>query len=491
MDAFTIFKDIGERNNGDVYLGVVGPVRVGKSTFIKRFMEVAVLPYISEEEKSRARDELPQSGNGKMIMTVEPKFVPATGVSLQIDDSLSVRIRMIDCVGFVIEAANGYLEDGQMRMVKTPWFNETIPFDEAARIGTEKVIKEHSTLGIVVLTDGTVTDFAYEDYQKAEQEIITKMKETERPFVVVLNSTIPQDAKTLELAEKLKEQYQVPVIPLNAELMNENDALLVLKEALYQFPITSIDVALPKWVAALDEEHSLKVSINDSISSAMQEAHIVRDVDYITKVLQENDNVLESSITNVDTGSGVVTVEIKVSDELYEKVLHDIVGCEITDKAELMTVLTEFVKAKRKYDLISSALEMAENTGYGFTNVSFDQLSIDKPCTTKIGNRYGIKVHATAPTYHIIKVDLETSFEPILGSKMQSDYFIDNLLKAYENGPLAVLDCEMFGQQFKDILKAGVSSKLQTMPEPVKIKMQQLLKTITNKGKGNLIAFVF
>lgn len=491
MDAFTIFKDIGERNNGDVYLGVVGPVRVGKSTFIKRFMEVAVLPYISEEEKNRARDELPQSGNGKTIMTVEPKFVPATGVSLKIDDSLSVRIRMIDCVGFVIDAANGYLEDGHMRMVKTPWFNETIPFDEAARIGTEKVIREHSTLGIVVLTDGTVTDFAYEDYRKAEQEIIAKMKETERPFVVVLNSTIPQDEKTLESVEKLKEEYKVPVIPLNAELMNENDALLVLKEALYQFPITSIDVALPKWVASLDEEHPLRVSINDSITSAMQEAHIVRDVDFITKVLQENDNILESSITNVDTGSGVVTVEIKVDDELYEKVLHDIVGCEITDKAELMAVLTDFVKAKKKYDLISTALEMAENTGYGFTNVSFDQLSIDKPCTTKIGNRYGIKVHATAPTYHIIKVDLETSFEPILGSKMQSEYFIDNLLKAYENDPLAVLDCEMFGQQFKDILKAGVSSKLQTMPEPVKIKMQQLLKTITNKGKGNLIAFVF
>ncbi len=491
MDAFTIFKDIGERNNGDVYLGVVGPVRVGKSTFIKRFMEVAVLPYIPEEERNRARDELPQSGNGKTIMTVEPKFVPANGVSLKIDDALSVRVRMIDCVGFVIEAASGYMEDGHMRMVKTPWFSETIPFDDAAKIGTEKVIKEHSTLGIVVLSDGTVTEFRREDYLRAEEDIIKEMKEMDRPFVVVLNSTIPQDEKTLALANELNEKYGVPVIPLNAEMMNENDALLILKEALYQFPVTSIDVALPKWVAVLEEEHPLKVSINDSVELAMKEAHIVRDVDKITKVLQENENLLEVNIANVNTGNGVITVEIKIDDGLYEKVLHDIVGCEITDKAELMSVLTEFVKAKRKYNVIASALEMAESTGYGYTNISFDQMTIDKPATVKAGNRYGIKVKATAPTYHIIKVDLETSFEPVLGSKMQSDYFVDYLSKAYDDTPLAVLDCEMFGQKFGEILKAGVSSKLATMPEPVKQKMQQLLKTITNKGKGNLIAFVF
>ncbi len=491
MDAFTIFKDIGERNNGDVYLGVVGPVRVGKSTFIKRFMEVAVLPYIPEEERNRARDELPQSGSGKTIMTVEPKFVPANGVSLKIDESLSVRIRMIDCVGFVIEAASGYLEEGRMRMVKTPWFSETIPFDDAAKIGTEKVIKEHSTLGIVVLSDGTTSEFKREDYLKAEEDIIKEMKEIDRPFVVVLNSTMPQDEKTLSLVGELKEKYGVPVIPLNAEMMSENDALLILKEALYQFPVTSIDVALPKWVAVLDEEHPLKVSINASVELAMKEAHLVRDVDKITEVLKENENLLEVNITNVNTGNGVITVELKVDDSLYEKVLHDIVGCEITDKAELMAVLTDFVKAKRKYDLIASALEMAETTGYGYTNISFDQMAIEKPATVKAGNRYGIKVKATAPTYHIIKVNLETSFEPVLGSKMQSDYFVDYLTKAYDETPLAVLDCEMFGQKFGEILKAGVSSKLATMPEPVKQKMQQLLKTITNKGKGNLIAFVF
>lgn len=491
MDAFTIFKDIGARNNGDVYLGVVGPVRVGKSTFIKRFMEVMVLPHIPEEDQARARDELPQSGSGKTIMTVEPKFVPANGVTLPIDDSLSVKVRMIDCVGFVIDKASGYLEDGKMRMVKTPWFNETIPFDDAARIGTEKVIKEHSTLGIVVISDGTVTEFKREDYVTAEEQIIAEMNSIERPYVVVLNSTKPYESSTLALAEELKQKYGVPVIPLNAELMKEEEAITVLKEALYQFPVTSIDVALPKWVAVLDEEHPLKVSIQESIEKAMKEARIVRDVDKITQVIKENENLTSVNIANVDTGTGTILVEMQVDDSLYEKVLKDLVGCEISDKAELMAVLTEFVKAKKKYDHIASALEMAENTGYGYTNVSFDEMKIEKPSILKAGGRYGIKVKATAPTYHIVKVDLETSFEPILGSKMQSDYFVDYLSKAFEQNPLAVLDCEMFGQKFGEIMKAGVSSKLATLPEPVKIKMQQLLKTIANKGKGNLIAFVF
>lgn len=491
MDAYTIFKDIGKRNNGDVYLGVVGPVRVGKSTFIKRFMEVMVLPHLSEEEKNRARDELPQSGNGKTIMTVEPKFVPANGVTLPLDESLSVKVRMIDCVGFVIEKAAGYLEDGKMRMVKTPWFQETIPFDEAAKIGTEKVIKEHSTLGIVVLSDGSVTDFTREDYQKAEEDIIQEMRSIERPYVVVLNSVHPEDARTLSLAEELKQKYQVPVIPLNAEMLKEEEAVLVLKEALYQFPVTSIDMALPKWVAVLDEEHPLKKGIQNSIYQAMQETRIVRDVDKIIEVIKENPDLQEVNIASIDTGTGVITVEMKVDDALYEKVLHDLVGCEITDKAELMDVLSKLVAAKRKYDPIASALEMAETTGYGYTNISFDQMKIEKPSVLKTSGRYGIKVKAVAPTYHIIKVDLETSFEPILGSKVQSDYFVDYLNKAFEQDPIAVLDCEMFGQKFGEIMKAGVSSKLATLPEPVKQKMQQLLKTITNKGKGNLIAFVF
>lgn len=491
MDALTIFKDIGARNNGDVYLGVVGPVRVGKSTFIKRFMEVAVLPHIDEEEKNRAHDELPQSSSGKTIMTVEPKFVPANAVMLPIDDTLSVKVRLIDCVGFVIESANGYVEDGKIRMVKTPWFSEMIPFDDAAKIGTQKVIKEHSTLGIVVFSDGSVTDFKREEYSKAEEDIIQEMKNIDRPYVIVLNSMHPLESDTQTIAQELKEKYGVPVIPVNAETMNEDEAISILKEALYQFSVTSIEVTLPKWVAVLDDEHPIKVSVQNSVAVAMQEARIVRDVDKITTILKENEYLTDVNIAQVDTGTGVVTVQLQVDDALYDQVLKDLVGCEISDRAELMRVLTEFVKAKKDYDRIGSAFEMAATTGYGFTNISYDEMKIDPPSTVKSGNRYGIKVKATAPTYHIIKVDLETSFEPILGSKMQSDYFVDYLKKAYDENHLAVLDCEMFGQKFGEIIKAGVSSKLSTLPDPIKQKLQQLLKTITNKGKGNLIAFVF
>ncbi len=492
MDGMTVFKQVGARNNGDVYLGVVGPVRVGKSTFIKRFMEVAVLPYIDDEEvKNRARDELPTSGSGKTIMTVEPKFVPANGVNLKVEDNLVVRVRLIDCVGYVIDSASGYLEDGKMRMVKTPWFSESIPFDDAAKIGTQKVIKEHSTLGIVLFSDGSIGEFAREDYLNAETKIIEEMKEIDRPYVIVLNSMHPQDDETISLSKSLSEQYNVPVIPTNVEGMTEDDCLNILKEALYQFPVTSIDVAMPSWIASLEENHYLKVSINSSIEYAMKEARIVKDVDIISTCLKENEYVSDAFVKDVDTGTGVVVVEIQVEEELYEQVLTSLVGCSITSKAELIAVLSEFVKAKREYDKISLALEQASQTGYGCSQASLDDIKIEKPCILKSGSRYGIKVKATSSTYHIIRVDLETTFEPILGSKMQSDYFVDYLSKAYEEDPLSVLECEMFGQKFKDIIKSGINSKLVAMPEPIKVKMQQLLKTITNKGKNNLVAFVF
>lgn len=492
MKAFEIFKDIGERNNGDVYLGVVGPVRVGKSTFIKKFMEVAVIPNIvDEEDKKRALDELPQSGSGKTIMTMEPKFVPSQAITLNIDESLFVKVRLIDCVGFVIEPAIGYLEDQKMRMVKTPWFEDTIPFDEAAKIGTQKVIKEHSTLGIVIFCDETITEFKREDYIKAEDAIIEEMKSIKRPYIIILNSKTPNSKKTLALKEEIKNKYGANVIPLNVEKLTDKDAQYILKEALYEYPVSMIDVALPKWVSALDEKHYIKESISNNIQEVMNECSIVRDIDKICEKLKDNEYLTNVSINSVNTSTGVITMVLEVKDELYQKVLKELVGCEISDRAELMKVLTEFVKAKKDYDIIGQALEMANQTGYGYTNANLDYIKIEKPSVLKVGNRYGIKVKANAPTYHIIKVDLETSFEPILGNKMQSEYFVKNLTEAFDNNPLLVLDCEIFGQKFGEILRSGVTSKLSSMPDPLKIKFQQLLKTITNKGKENMIAFVF
>ena len=315
METLSVLKDIGLRGNGDIYLGVVGPVRVGKSTFIKRFMEVLIIPHIkNEDDKKRALDELPQSGIGKTIMTMEPKFVPSNAVEVLVEENLTVKVRLIDCVGYIIENAQGYLEDGKMRMVKTPWFSETIPFDDAAKIGTQKVIKEHSTLGICVLSDGTINEFTRDDYRNSEDQVIEELKSIDRPFVIVLNSKTPTTDATNKIKQELEEKYNVPVIPLNVEEMSENDATEVLREALFQYPIANIDVALPNWVSQLDEEHYIKQSVNNTIEEAMNSARTIRDVNNINEVLKNNEYISNASISNVDTGTGVVTIQMYVKD---------------------------------------------------------------------------------------------------------------------------------------------------------------------------------
>ena len=490
-DTTKYLKDLGSRNNGDVYLGVVGPVRVGKSTFIRRFMEVCVLEHILDEsERRRAIDELPTTGDGKTITTIEPKFVPSNAVTLSLDE-MKVNVRLADCVGYIIESSTGYLEDGKMRMVQTPWFNDPIPFDDAAKIGTQKVIKDHSTLGIVILSDGTINDFSVMDYYDAEKRVLTEMSELEKPYVIVLNSTMPNGEKAKARKEELENLYGVPVIPLDVKNMTKEEASLILKEALYQFPVTGIELSMPTWVDSLDEEHYIKLSLQESIKMAMDQVKIVSDVDGISEVIKENEFVKECALKNVDTGTGVCLVQIDVHDGLYEKVLNELVGCEISDKAQLIAILSEYVKAKKDYDLIGEALKMADATGYGFASTSLKDCKVGKPEVIKAGNRYGVKVKASTSTYHIIKVDVETSFEPILGSKEQANYFENYLNQAYDVDPLKILDCELFGRKYEEIISQGIQMKLHSLPEPIKIKMQQLLKTISNKGKSNLIAFVF
>ena len=484
-------KDLGSRNEGDVYLGVVGPVRVGKSTFIRKFMEVCVLEHITnEDEKRRAIDELPTTGDGRTITTVEPKFVPASAIELNVEN-VNLKIRLIDCVGFIIESASGYLEEGKMRMVQTPWFSEPIPFDDAAKFGTQKVIKDHSTLGIVVLSDGTINDFKIEDYQDAENRVLEEMAYLEKPYVIILNSKMPNGEAAKVRKEYLENKYHVPVIVIDVKNMTKDEASEILKQALYQFPVSSIELALPTWVASLDEEHKIKESLKSSVDKAMNEVKIVRDVDGISNVISQNEYVKECVLKEVDTGTGNCIVQIDVHDELYDQVLKELVGCEINDKAQLIAILSEYVRAKKDYDLIGEALKMADSTGYGFASTSLKDYKVDRPCVIKSGTRYGVKVKASASTYHIIKVDVDTTFEPILGSKDQAEYFEKYLLDAYEETPLKVLDCELFGRKYEQIISQGIAIKLNSLPDPVKIKMQQLLRTISNKGKGNLIAFVF
>ncbi len=492
MDTLQLMKEISKRSDGDVYLGVVGPVRSGKSTFIKRFMEVAVINNMEEgDEKRRAIDELPQSGDGKTIMTMEPKFIPSSAATIKIEDNFSIHVRLIDCVGFLIDSASGYIEDGKMRMVKTPWFDDEIPFDEAARIGTEKVIREHSTIGIVVLSDGTINDFAYEDYLSAETKVLQEVSQLDKPYVIVLNSKNPENEKAQEIKTKLEENYNVPVILCDVMHMDETKTEEILKSALDQFSINGIDLLMPTWVSSLMESHPLRMSLQSSIDNAMNEAFTIKDVEKINELIAQNENITSSKITDLDMGSGLVTIQIDVKEGLYEQVLHDLVGCEISDKGQLIAVLSEYAETKKNLEFISNAIKMAKMSNYGFAAADPSEMVIEKPCVMKQGSRYGIKVKATMPTYHIIKVDVETSFEPVLGSKEQAEFFVNYLLENYEKDPLSIMDCEMFGRKFKDIINQGITLKLDNLPDNIKVKLQQLIKTISNKGKTNLIAFVF
>ena len=451
MNTKEILKDIGARTNGEIYLGVVGPVRSGKSTFIKRFIELAVLPNMDDEyEINRTKDELPQSGQGKQIMTTEPKFVPNSAANIKLEDNLEVKIRLVDCVGYVINDAKGYKDEEEERMVKTPWFVDPIPFKEAAKIGTQKVMQEHSTIGVVVTTDGSIVDIERKQYEDSEEEIIQELKAIGKPFIIILNSKDPDSE--------------------NCQVIKEN---------------------LPSWVAALDANHWLKSSLSISIEEAMQRARKIKDVDLIGKVLEENEYVEEYNLTNVSTSDGEIDVELYVKDELYEKIMIEVVGKNIEDKGELLALLVELTNAKNNYDSIKEALEMAKVTGYGYQTPSSSDIEVTKPELTKNGNRYGVKVKAKAPTYHIIRVDVDTAFEPIIGSKEQSEYLLESLIKDFENSQETLFDSQIFGKKLGEVVSTNLITKLNALPETTRLKVQQLVKTLANKSKQNLIAIVF
>ncbi len=488
MNIKELLKNIGGRTNGDIYLGVVGPVRTGKSTFIKRFMELVVINNIQDEyQKARAIDELPQSGQGKTIMTTEPKFVPNNAVSVEVGENLNVQIRLVDCVGYVFKEAKGYMDDDKIRMVKTPWFEEAIPFDEAAKIGTQKVISDHCSIGIVVTTDGTIVDLPRTAYLEAEEAVITQLQTIGKPFIVLVNSKDPMGAMAQQVTRELQDKYQVMAIPMSIEQMTQDNANEILKEALYEFPVLDVDVVFPSWVAALDENYWLKQSYKASIQEGMNEAKKVRDVEKIAEVLRKNEYAKSVEITNIDTATGVVTLCIEPKDGLYETIINDIVGTNLQDKADLIKILQEYKKYKDQFEDIMPAILMAKETGYGSSTPALNDIDVATPELVKNGNRYGVKIKAKAPTYHIFKVDIENTFEPILGSKEQSEAMIEYLTQ----GETSLEDVTMFGRNIKELLKDGINAKLLTLPENNRQKLLNIIKSMANKGKNNLIAIVF
>lgn len=490
MEKIEIIKSITERTGGDLYLGVVGAVRTGKSTFIKKFIENLVVPNIEDEyERKRCLDEIPQSAQGKMIMTTEPKFVPSNAASITIDN-FSCNVRLVDCVGYVIEGAKGYEDENGPRMVKTPWYDDEIPFIEAAEIGTEKVIRDHSSIGIVVTTDGSFGEITRNNYVEAEERIVNELKEIGKPFIVILNSAHPTLPETERMAEKLKEEYRVPVLPLSVEAMNEKEVYSVLRESLYEFPVTEVKVNMPDWIACLNSTNSLKAEYIEKIRESVVEVDKLRDIDTITSHFENCEHINKAYISNVDTSTGIVTINLDAPDYLYDEVLKDTIGMSVKSKADLLMLFQDYNEAKSEYDQIKSALQMVRTTGYGVASPTLNDMKLETPEIIKQGSRYGIKLKAVAPSIHMIRVDVESTFEPIIGSELQSKQLIEYLMKDKDTDPTAIWKSEIFGRSIDNIVKEGIQAKLSLTPENARYKLQQTLTKLVNKGSGNLFAIV-
>lgn len=491
MQTIDILKDIGKRCHGDIYLGVVGPVRVGKSSFIKCFMEKAVIPYIEDQDaRIRAIDELPQSGEGKMIMTVEPKFVPNQAARIYVEDNLGVNVRLVDCVGYVIDGAKGYKDEQGIRFVKTPWYLEAIPFDEAARVGTQKVIQDHSTIGIVMTCDGSICEIDKEDYVGATDEIINELKEIGKPFVIVVNSKDPKSIQCTQLVETLKQKHDVPVIGLKVNNMSEDDINHLLKEALYEFPIHEVQIEVPRWMALMDSTHWLKQTLDEALEQSLQVITRFRDVEKIASQMSQFDFVEKAYLSSIDTSTSSASLRIKERKGLYNEILNEILGQEKFDSALFLKQIQDLMQMSQDYQAYQSAIRMVKQTGYGYAMPVMDDIVLSEPEVIKAGPRYGMRLTSTASTIHMIKVDIESTFEPIIGSKEQAEAFIQYLQSHGENNKEAIFDCDVFGRKLGDLINEGMRVKLSSMNETACMRVHDILSKIVNKGKNNVIAIV-
>ncbi len=488
MDKIDIIKSISTRTNGDIYLGVVGAVRTGKSTFIKKFVENLVVPNISDEyEKKRCLDEIPQTSGGKQIMTIEPKFVPSNSAKIKVDD-FGCNVRLVDCVGYVIPGSKGFEDEmGEPRMVKTPWFEDEIAFVEAAEIGTEKVIRDHSTIGIVVTTDGSFTDIPRSGYIDAEKNVVSELKEIGKPFIVILNSAHPSLPDTINLSEKMREEYNVPVIPISVETMSEKDIYKILREALYEFPVLSVNVNIPDWIGSLRSTNQIKKIYIDQIKDSVIEVDKLRDIETINNHFKECDKIEKAYISNVDPSKGEVTINIDAPNDLYDEVLREVSGTDKISKAKLLSVFQDYNDTKEEFNEYKNALKMVKSTGYGIAIPTIKDMKLDKPEIIKQNGRYGVKLKAVASSIHMIKVDVESTFEPIIGSELQSKELIDYLSKDNNED---IWKSEIFGRSLDSIVQEGIQAKLSLMPDNLRFKLQNTLSKVVNKGSNNLIAIV-
>lgn len=487
----SIYADIAKRTGGNIYLGIVGPVRSGKSSFISRFMNTLVIPNITDDyRRSRANDELPQSSAGKTIMTTEPKFVPEEAVNIELEDGVHMNVRLIDCVGYILPSAIGYIENEAPRMVMTPWFDEEIPFNMAAEVGTHKVITEHSTIGIVITAEGGITDIPRSEYEQAEERIISELKEINKPFVVVLNCTDPNRAESRELAKRLSEKYAASVIPLSCIDMTEEQIRDVLGEVLMQFPVNEIKVKMPKWVNSLEHDHWLKKELFGALRDAAADVKGISDIKLCAEKLGSCEYIKRTFTDALDLGTGSGVIEAALNDELFYKILGEATGLDLKTESDLLPCMIELAQIKKKYERVSSALDEVQATGYGIVLPAMEELSLQEPEIIKQGGKYGVRLRASAPSIHMMKADITTEINPIVGSEKQSEELIAYLLTDFEENPTKIWESNIFGKSLHDLVNEGLHNKLCRMPADARMKLQETIQRIINDGCGGLICII-
>ena len=491
MGQYNVLEDVAKRTEGDIYIGVVGPVRTGKSTFIKNFMDTLVIPNISNEyKKERATDELPQSSKGKTIMTTEPKFIPNEAVKIKTEDNVTFNVRMIDCVGYVVDSALGHIENEEPRMVNTPWHEEPIPFVKAAELGTKKVICDHSTIGLVITTDGSVSEIPRADYIEAEERVIAELQELGKPFVVLLNCENPNSSESISLKEELEEKYKVPVMAVNCLNMSKEKMLEIIGSVLNEFPVKEVEFLTPDWLSSLPSSNWLKNDICRSVRDVMQSAYKVSDTKNVLKLLGDYDFVKSIGIEDCNLGEGSIKVKMELKDELFYKIISENTDLSIENDKDLLNILIELSKVKKEYDKFAYAMSEVNRKGYGIVSPSIDELTLEEPEIVKHGGKFGVRLKASAPSIHMIKADIETEVSPIVGTEKQSEELVHYLLKEFESDPKSIWSSNIFGKSLHELVNEGLHTKLSKMPEEAQMKMQETLQKIINEGSGGLICII-
>ena len=491
MKNVEIYKDIAKRTNGDIYFGVVGPVRTGKSTFIKNFMERFVIPNIENEyNRTRALDELPQSASGKTIMTTEPKFIPNESVEVSVENNVRFKTRLVDCVGYLIDGVSGHMENDMPRMVKTPWQEEEMPFSKAAEIGTKKVIEDHSTIGIVVTTDGTITGIDRQSYVQAEERVINELKSINKPYIVLLNSTIPKEKETIELSRKMKSKYDCEVLPLDVENMTEEDFNSIFERSLEEFPVSEIGFNLPEWFSVLDLEHWLKQEVIESVKEFLQKDFSIREIKSEIEKMKANENYENVILKDANMENGNIKIDINLSQETFYRILSEKSNFDVKSDADIFSLLNDYANTKSEYDKIKMAMEEVRIKGYGIITPTMDELKLEEPEIVKQGNKYGVKLKASAPSIHMIRADIETEVSPIVGSEKQSEDLVKYLLSEFETDPKKIWESNIFGKSLHELVNEGLHNKLYKMPDEAQMKLQETLQKVINEGSGGLICII-